>query len=197
MPIGPSNFNLNDIRYTAGNSNIIGNDGNRMGRKTGGMNLDMSDFMMLLAAQLSNQDMLNPVSDTDFIAQMAQFSALEGINTLQQYTLSSYAVSYVGKHVIIYAQDDLTKRYDTVYGQVERITFMGGEPRVVVNGKEYALHTVMEVSHHEIKPPDVEAAERMNNQNNPEAFAAMNSQNNPNAFPAVGEKYDPWLEDAK
>lgn len=34
-------------------------------------------FLKLLVTQLSKQDPLNPVSDTQFIAQMAQFSSLE------------------------------------------------------------------------------------------------------------------------
>jgi flagellar basal-body rod modification protein FlgD len=114
----------------------------------------MTDFMSLLAAQMSNQDMMNPVSDTEFIAQMAQFSALQGVNTLQEYVLSSYAVSYAGKHVIISHLNETTNQLETVYGQVERITFMGGTPKVVVNGVEYDLHTVMEVSDHTIVTED-------------------------------------------
>jgi flagellar basal-body rod modification protein FlgD len=122
-------------------------------RKTGGNSeLDMDDFLQLMIAQLSNQDVMNPVSDTDFIAQMAQFSSLEGMKTLQEYTLSSYAVSYAGKHVIIASPNEQTGDLDTIYGLVERITFMNGSPKVVVNGVEYDLHTVMEVSDSEIRP---------------------------------------------
>ena len=39
--------------------------------------LGQMDFMNLMIAQLQNQDFNNPQSDTEFIAQMAQFSALE------------------------------------------------------------------------------------------------------------------------
>jgi len=126
--------------------------GQKKPRTAGKSELDMTDFLQLLAAQLSNQDMMNPVSDTEFIAQMAQFSSLQAMNNLIEYTLSSYAVSYTGKHVIISTINDATRQLETIYGQVERVTFMQGQPRVVVNGKEYELHTVMEVADQEIRP---------------------------------------------
>ncbi len=39
--------------------------------------------------------------DTEFIAQMAQFSSLQGMKTLQEYQLQSYAVSYAGNRTAL------------------------------------------------------------------------------------------------
>lgn len=44
--------------------------------------LGQEDFLMLMTAQLANQDPFNPQDNEDFIAQMAQFSTVSGIETL-------------------------------------------------------------------------------------------------------------------
>ncbi|SNR89758.1 flagellar basal-body rod modification protein FlgD [Anaerovirgula multivorans] len=46
-------------------------------KNTKSNDLDKDVFMKLLIAQMQNQDPLNPMDDREFIAQMAQFNALE------------------------------------------------------------------------------------------------------------------------
>ena len=77
--------------------------------------LGKDDFLKLLIAQLTNQDPLDPLKDQDFIAQMAQFTALEqttnmakGIETLTKLSLSS-AVGYVGRTVGYTGEDGSAK----------------------------------------------------------------------------------------
>lgn len=63
--------------YQAINSDMYLRNHKKQERKTGQEVLGKDDFMKLLIAQLQNQDPTNPMKDTEFIAQMAQFSALE------------------------------------------------------------------------------------------------------------------------
>lgn len=106
--------------------------------------LGMNDFFNLLAAQMQNQDMFNPQENTEFIAQMAQFTTLQGLQAIQEYQLSSYATSYVGKNVAI-AYTGESGNLTKAEGVVERVTFYDGEPKVVVSGVSYPLYAVMEV----------------------------------------------------
>ena len=44
--------------------------------------LNQDTFLQLLVAQVQNQNPLDPVSDTDFIAQLAQFNSLSSLQSL-------------------------------------------------------------------------------------------------------------------
>lgn len=73
--------------------------------------LGKNEFLELLVAQLNNQNPLEPQSNGDFIAQLAQFSTVEGVEKLNgsmQTILSGYqssqalqASSLVGRKVIV------------------------------------------------------------------------------------------------
>ena len=73
--------------------------------------LGQDDFLRLMVAQAKNQDPMDPKTNGDFMAQMAQFSATDGIGKMQQSlanlagSLQSaqalQATSLVGKKVLV------------------------------------------------------------------------------------------------
>jgi flagellar basal-body rod modification protein FlgD len=74
--------------------------------------LDSSDFMKLLAVQFQQQDPMKPMEDTAFIAQMAQFSALQqstemasAISRLQSDQQLIMGNAYLGKTVTFAGSD--------------------------------------------------------------------------------------------
>ena len=61
--------------------------------------LDRNAFLQLLIVQLQHQDPLNPMDDRDFMAQMAQFSALEQMIQLNNTFERTQAYSMIGKFI--------------------------------------------------------------------------------------------------
>ncbi|HEX4343112.1 MAG TPA: flagellar hook capping FlgD N-terminal domain-containing protein [Verrucomicrobiae bacterium] len=110
--------------------------------------LDQNDFMKLLVTQMTSQDPMNPQSDTDMAAQMAQFTALSQTSTMSTNITSllasqqlSQADSLIGKNVQI--QKDSTT---TTSGNVDSVQIVGGLPQIVVGGVPYDLSQINSIT---------------------------------------------------
>ena len=121
------------------------NKANTVNGRTASQQLGKDDFLKLLITQLSNQDPTNPMEDTQFIAQMAQFSSLEqmtnmneSFNKMAAMINSSQAAATIGRSVDIDIGDT------TARGVVEATT-MGAHPQVMVNGMYYDLDKIKAV----------------------------------------------------
>ena len=110
--------------------------------------LGQNEFLKLLVTQMRNQDPMQPVSDTEFIAQMAQFSSLEQTKTmsaditkLRQGNDFLQATNLLGKEVRLHLGDmEFTK------GIVTDLNVKDGEARIIVGDKTYTLDQVNSVS---------------------------------------------------
>ena len=103
--------------------------------------LTQNDFLQLLVAQLSQQDPMNPVSDTDFAAQMAQFSALQETQTMQGNMAGIQANALLGSTVQLQSAQGAT-----IAGVVSAVQYAAGTPSIVVNGQPYTLSQVISVT---------------------------------------------------
>jgi flagellar basal-body rod modification protein FlgD len=102
-------------------------------------------FLKLLVTQMQNQDPLNPMSSTDYIAQLAQFSSVEQLTTantqlaaLQVAQATSQSLALIG-HTIVTADGATT-------GVVDSVQFVDGMPQLVVGGELVDPGDVSEVT---------------------------------------------------
>lgn len=100
-------------------------------------------FLKLLCAQLQYQDPLNPQTDTEFVAQLAQYSQLEELQNLSSTNENSQALSLVGKTVVI--QTVSGNKTVEFSGTIDYVTYVRGEAKVSVNGNLYGLENVSTV----------------------------------------------------
>lgn len=59
--------------------------------------VNQETFLRLLVAEMSNQDPLEPTSNSEFISQLAQFSSMQYALDSSKYAESNYATGLVGK----------------------------------------------------------------------------------------------------
>ena len=114
--------------------------------------LGQDDFLKLLVAQMAQQDPMNPVKDSEFIAQMAQFSALEQAKTMQQDMSSLRASALLGETVEV-ADEAEDSGFRT--GVVTQVRMEKGIPQLIVNGNKYLLSDVQSIQPPALNPVPV------------------------------------------
>lgn len=85
--------------------------------------LGKDDFLKLLITELRYQDPLDPMKDRDFIAQMAQFSTLEQMQSLHQLSRAQQATSLLGRAILAEKNEDGIP--EQVYGRVTGVRTAG------------------------------------------------------------------------
>lgn len=107
--------------------------------------LGQDDFLKLLSVQFQQQDPMKPMEDTAFIAQMAQFTALDQSSSmLKQITqlgtsqTIATANSYLGRQVTLNDSDE-----QPITGVVTGIRLTSGVPELIVNGSAYPVESVV------------------------------------------------------
>jgi flagellar basal-body rod modification protein FlgD len=115
---------------------------------TSGSDSDKEMFLNLMVAQLRYQDPMNPADSGEFLAQNAQFTALEKMQDVADQTaallstqISFGAAGMVGKNVT-YMNEDGT----TTSGLVGSVTYDASGPMLVVDGSSVSLGQIQSIS---------------------------------------------------
>lgn len=110
--------------------------------------MDRDAFLKLLMTQLQNQDPMNPMEDTEFVSQMAQFSSLEQMTNMNETMRKMFEqqqkaefVSHsdlIGKqieyaHVAKEATEEKEARTEVREGLVTSVLFKDGQAHLVIN----------------------------------------------------------------
>jgi flagellar basal-body rod modification protein FlgD len=121
--------------------------------------LNQADFLKLLVTQMTSQDPLNPESDTQFAAQLAQFSALQESTAMAGSMSVMQAASLIGSTVNVQSLTDSTQQ---TTGMVTGVDISSGTPQLLVNGQLYGLSQILSIS-----PTQIAAASTPSGGSNP------------------------------
>ncbi|HEX3037485.1 MAG TPA: flagellar hook capping FlgD N-terminal domain-containing protein [Oscillospiraceae bacterium] len=134
--------NINN--YGISSANKTGKSDSSINAKAGTTNLDSFDFLKLLAAQMSNQDVSNPTDNTQFVSQMAQFATLSAMQNMQTSADKQYASSLVGKKVV-YSTTSSGGKTTSGSGIVSSVLFSSKGNTVQIDGKAYKVSDITQV----------------------------------------------------
>lgn len=152
---------MSGISSISGYSGGVSRAGNNLDVVVGSQgekSVSIDDFLNLMVAQLTNQDFMNPMEDTQYVTQLAQFATMQHMQELAYYSQSNYVTSLVGKDVTV-AKLKLGGEIEKVEGKVERILLSDKEFMIMVDGKSYNLSQIMEIrSEPKSKPSEDEDA---------------------------------------
>lgn len=130
------------ISVSTNGSGAISNASNE---RTATSDLDKEAFLKLLMTQLQYQDPLEPMDNTAFVSQMAQFTALEQMQNLNTTMTNSQAFSLIGKGVQAVTLDTNTNTYTEIAGIVSSVTVISGTPYLVVGDQLLSYSDVQQV----------------------------------------------------
>ena len=109
--------------------------------------MGQDDFLQLLVTQMRNQDPMAPMQDTEFIAQMAQFTSLEQSRKMSEDMAEMRSQTSFQQGVGLLSQQVTVKVGEEapLTGIVTELKMVEGEPQLLINSEFYALQDVIHV----------------------------------------------------
>ncbi len=119
------------------------------GISASGGQLGKDEFLKLLMAQLKNQDPMKPMDDSQFIAQLAQFSSLESMQALDDRMASLLRVQMMGQAYGLIGKEieaPSGTQGETIKGVADSAKMVDGDAVLTVGGKSVKLAEVTSVA---------------------------------------------------
>lgn len=123
---GSTGWARQNAAAAVGDSRGAGGTDARQGPRAGDLGPDA--FFRLLAAQLKYQNPLEPMRDTEFIAQLAQFTQLDETRAMRETMARFAALSLLGRAVAVTTTAGETR------GTVTGVFLDQGDPALAING---------------------------------------------------------------
>ena len=136
---------------------------NQQARTTGLQN-NSNMFLTLMLKQLESQDPTEPMDNTQWLSQLAQYSSLEqmtqmnsGLENCAKYISAMYddmmlnseinqTLSMIGKDVTLQIPNENDpKNPTTITGNVTEASFEDGTGKIKVNGEYYSIENVISI----------------------------------------------------
>jgi flagellar basal-body rod modification protein FlgD len=117
--------------------------------------LSVTNYFKLLATQLANQNMTDPMDSSDLMNQMSQMAMVQSLTAMTAsiknstaLSQQSYAANLIGKQVTLNAVDEKTGKAVQKKGIVEMINLSGEVPtiRIEKDNTAYSLDSIVSVS---------------------------------------------------
>jgi flagellar basal-body rod modification protein FlgD len=112
----------------------IGNAGTAAAAGNPSAKISIEDFLRILTTQLNYQDPLKPMDNTEFVAQLAQFTSLQEnqqtndkLDTLLNIQSATQSIGLIGKTV------DVTASGGTQTGKVSSLDFSSGQAQLGID----------------------------------------------------------------
>lgn len=122
--------------------NITGVTNSKVEERKAKHELGKDDFLRLLVAQMQNQDPMNPINDTEMIAQMAQFSLLEQMQELSQSFAMNQALQLIGRLVYAEVRQESSGTVIPMTGHVDRVLIQNGKVMLGIGEAEVKLEDI-------------------------------------------------------
>jgi len=130
-------------------NNVVSTDSSYLSNKTETIStsneMGKDTFIQLLVTQMKYQDPLNPMDNSEMLAQLAQFTSLEQMMNVAQSSQKQLASNMVGKYVEYSYTDSTTGITSYNVGKVDHVNINGDTPTLGIGEIEVSIEDVYTV----------------------------------------------------